>query len=83
MRTRQRNQSPDVLRLIAPRKVLLAAPRGEAGRRLPSVHVTEQRFTREPGLLAEWLAKELSVTGWPVGKWIQPKSVESRFLTST
>jgi hypothetical protein len=49
---------PDVLGLIAPRKVLAAAPRGEAGRRLPNVQFTEKHFTREPGVLADWLAKE-------------------------
>src|SRR5262249_21486928 len=47
---------PDVLSLIAPRKVLAAAPRGEAGRRLANVQTTEKHFTREPGLLTDWLA---------------------------
>ncbi|HEV3261662.1 MAG TPA: acetylxylan esterase [Gemmataceae bacterium] len=45
----------DVLAAIAPRKMLAAAPRGESGRKLPSVRVTEKHFTTEAGVLLDWL----------------------------
>ena len=47
---------PDVLAEISPRQVLAAAPRGALGRPLPSVQVTEGRFTTEPKRLLDWLA---------------------------
>src|SRR5262249_18716034 len=44
---------PDVLRSIVPRKVLVAAPVGRL--QLPSVRITERRFTQEPGVFLDWL----------------------------
>jgi dienelactone hydrolase/pimeloyl-ACP methyl ester carboxylesterase len=47
---------PDVLAEISPRQVFAAAPRGTLGRPLPSVQVTDARFTAEPKRLLDWLA---------------------------
>ena len=45
-----------VLRQIAPRRILLAAPRGEIDPSLKSVESTPQQFTQQPELLVRWLA---------------------------
>jgi dienelactone hydrolase len=46
---------PDVLALIGPRRVLVAAGIGEGGPRLPSVRVEEERFTKNPSVLMDWI----------------------------
>jgi len=46
----------DILALLAPRKVLIAAGiAGEAVTAAPHLHVIERKFSLEPHLLAEWL----------------------------
>jgi pimeloyl-ACP methyl ester carboxylesterase len=47
---------PDVLAEVAPREVLVAAPRGSLGRRLPAVRVIAGLFTADPARLIDWLA---------------------------
>jgi hypothetical protein len=47
----------DVLAAIGPRKVLAAGTRPKWERRLQSVEVTEQSFTKQAGLLLDWLQK--------------------------
>jgi dienelactone hydrolase len=44
-----------VLAAIAPRGVLAASPRGELGRRVPHVTVSDKRFTSDAGVLLNWL----------------------------
>jgi dienelactone hydrolase/pimeloyl-ACP methyl ester carboxylesterase len=46
---------PDVLALIAPRRVLVAAGIGEGAPNFPSVRLAEGRFTRDPRVLTDWL----------------------------
>ena len=45
----------DVLAEVAPREVLAAAPRGDLGRRVPTVRVVEEPFTANPARLLDWL----------------------------
>jgi len=45
----------DVLAELAPREALVAAPRGDLGRRLPTVRVVEGPFTADPARLLDWL----------------------------
>jgi hypothetical protein len=46
---------PEILAQIAPRKILIAAGRGEIGPRPSSVHALPSRFSEQPRLLADWL----------------------------
>jgi dienelactone hydrolase len=46
---------PEVLAQIAPRRVLVAAGIGGGAPEMPSVHITTERFTRDPRVLTEWL----------------------------
>ncbi len=46
---------PDVLAVIGPRRVLVAAGIGGEAPRLPFVRVAEGRFTRDPRLLIDWI----------------------------
>jgi cephalosporin-C deacetylase-like acetyl esterase len=46
---------PDLFHAIAPRPVLVAAPRGGADPKLSSVRVVAKGFVPEPELLVEWL----------------------------
>jgi len=48
---------PEVLAVIAPRPVLLAAPPAPPERMPPSVQRTQGRFSAEPGVLLDWLSK--------------------------
>jgi cephalosporin-C deacetylase-like acetyl esterase len=46
---------PELLQAIAPRPILLAAPRGQSGQQLPTVRLAERGFSKEPRLLTDWL----------------------------
>jgi dienelactone hydrolase len=46
---------PDVLAEVAPREILVAAPRGTLERRLPTVRVIDDKFSAEPARLLDWL----------------------------
>jgi hypothetical protein len=46
----------DVLAQITPRKILVTAGIGESARRIPSVQMVKERLTKNPRLLADWMA---------------------------
>jgi dienelactone hydrolase len=45
----------DVLAEVAPRRVLVAAGAGEAGRTIPSVTTAKERFSKDVRVLTDWL----------------------------
>jgi hypothetical protein len=48
---------PDLLTALAPRKVLVAAPRGKLDQRLTHVRITDSTLSQNPQPLLDWLMR--------------------------